>query len=229
MLALILALSVSLQPALAAERSASGERDNIQAALTDAQVAVDRIGHCTEELPARTDLETEYQTLLGRLVAAEGAARARYPNVDPNTEAVVRLMAGGTPRCSPGALRRYAAAARRSLALAEQSLRTDRGPYASGLWLGSLKLCGDRVVAVEPSDPEHSGGTPGVVLHFSSGFGAQVRALTTRNVGRQLSVVLDGVVIMSPRVMEPTGEAVNIVGPDGVPVDRIRAAATAPC
>jgi hypothetical protein len=225
MLAFILAASLAVQAA----SPAGSPWDNVLSALTDAQMAVDRIGHCTTALPARRDLEEEYQALLHRTVSASHAAQDLNPDIDPAMEVAVREVAAGAPSCTAGALRSYSAAARGALAIVEAGLRANLVQQGNGLWIGNLHLCAGRVVAVEIGEPRFHGGQPGVILRFSPEFATQVRALTAQRVGRSLAVVLDGRVIMSPRVNEPISDAVSIVGPEVVPVDRIRAAVAEPC
>ena len=229
MLAFVLALSVAVQTTAAAGNPVGARWDNLLSALTDAQMAVDRIGHCTTELPARRDLEADYQALLHRTVVASHAAQDLNPDIDPAMESVVRLTAAGLPSCTATALRGYRVAARRALAIAEAALRTEPVMPSRGLWLGNLQLCGGRVVAVQTAEPDFRGAGPGLILRFSGDFAPQVRSLTAQRVGRQLSVVLDGRVLISPRVNEPMSDAIMISGPGELPLDRIRAAAMAVC
>lgn len=225
MLAVVLAISLALQAA----SPAGNPWDNLLPALTGAQLAVDRIGHCTTELPARRDLEIEYQALLSRAVAASHAVQDLNPDIDPAMETAVREVTAGAPSCTAAALRGYSATARRGLAIVESGLRAGLLQQGHGLWIGSLHLCAGRVVAVEIGEPRFHGGRPGVILRFSQEFAPQVRALTAQRVGRSLAVVLDGRVIMSPRVNEPVSDAVSIAGPEVVRLDRIRAAVAEPC
>jgi len=225
MLASALAISVALQAAA----SPGNMWDTILPALTDAQLAVDRIGHCTTELPARRGLEAEYQALLGRAVAVSHAVQDLNPSIDPAMEVAVREVAAGAPSCTATALRSYSATARRALAMVEASLRAGVAQQGRGLWFGNLHLCAGRVVAVEPVAPDYRGGQPGLVLRFAAGFAPEVRALTARRVRRTIAVVLDGTVIIAPMVNEPVSVAVEIRSPDPLPADRIRAAIAEPC
>jgi hypothetical protein len=225
MIAILLVASIALQAAV----PTGNPWDAVLPALTDAQMAVDRIGHCTTELPARRELEEEYQTLLHRTVTASHAAQDLNPNIDPAMEAVVRLTAAGAPSCTPTALRGYSATARQALAIAEAGLRDGLVQRGQGLWMGSLHLCAGRVTAVELAAPDYRGDWPRLVLRFSPAFAPEVLALTTQRLRRTVAVVLDGTVIMSPMVNEPMSEAVSVGSPDPLPIDRIRAAVAEPC
>ena len=228
MLAVALAIAILQTPA------GSGgigfvNRDAVQEALRRGQVAVDSIGYCMTRRSAGADVESLYDSSLSILRDTSRAAEALYPDMDPVSE-VISLAAGQrAPRCNRQSLRAYDEDARRASGDAQRLVEADSRLRERGLWLANLKLCGARVVAVEAASPGAATGLPGITLRFSESFGAQVRALTSRSVGRPLSIALDGVVIMSPRVMEPVGEALSITAPDGVPVDRIRAAVAAPC
>lgn len=197
MLLLALTASFAMQAPPVAADLGGANRNSVREALVDAQVAILRIGHCTTERPAREDLEEEYQGLSDQLLATSTTAEAFYPDIDVNMEAAVRTTGGRAPRCTAAAVRTYVADARLSLAAADAGIRSDAA-RRHGLWLGNLHLCRGRVTAVERGEPRFEGERPGFVLHFAPDFAPQVLVLSTQRVGKSLSVVLDGVVIMSP-------------------------------
>lgn len=229
MLALALALSAAAQTPPDAGDISDTSRTAVRQALINAQIATLRIGHCTAELPARADLEEDYQALSSRLLTISTLAEGLYPDIDVVMEAVVRTTGVPPPRCSRVAVRDYVADARRSLDAADAGIRADLARRGNGLWLGNLHLCAGTVIAVESGEPRYQGDRPGITFQFSLTFAPRVRALTARLVRKPLPLILDGVIVASPIVMEPVADAVSLHGGDALSVDAMRRATATPC
>jgi len=229
MLAFLLAASFAAQEPPAPGDITFANRAVVVEALHRGQVAIDRIGHCVTRRSAGAGVEMLYDERLSVLRDAFEAAEALYPDIDPVSETIPLMTGPQAPRCDGGSLRTYDASARQAIGDARVHIDADAALLAHGLWIGSLHLCGGRVAAVETGEPESYGGRPGIIFRFSPEFAPRVRALTAQRVRRPLAVVLDGRVIMSPRVNEPLSDAASIAGPEAVPIDRIRAAVAEPC
>ena len=229
MLAALLAASLAVQEPPVSGDIAFANRAIVVEALHRGQVAVERLGHCMTRRSASAGVEMLYDENLSVLRDAFEAAEALYPDIDRLSETIPLMTGPQAPRCDGRSLRAYDAAARQATGDARVHTDTDAALLAHGLWLGALHLCGGRVTAVEIGEPVFYGARPGIIFRFSPEFAPKVRALTARRVGRLLAVVLEGRVIMSPRVNEPMSDAASIAGPEAVPISRIRAAVMEPC
>jgi len=197
--------------------------------LIQAQIAFEQIEQCTLTGPGIPRREIRQQALQARLQRATDDANEIYGHVDPVADAARMTTTGPPPGCRPQDVNAHFRVAARAFDETERLLRADTTPRSHGLWLGPLRFCAGRVTAVEIGEPRSYGGGPGITFRFSPEFAPQVRALTAQRVGRTLSVVLDGRVIMSPIVNEPMGGAASIAGAEAAPIDRIRAAVAEPC
>lgn len=222
-------LSLSLQTLVTSSNLNPAYRDIAVSYLVQAQVYYERIERCTLTGPENQRGEIRQQALQARLQRATDDANEIYGHVDPVADAARVTTAGRAPGCRGQEVSTFSRVAARALDETERLMHADAAPRSRGLWIGSLHLCAGRVTAVEVGEPRFFGGRPGVILRFSPDFAPQFLALTTRRIGRTLSVVLDGRVIMSPIVNESMSDAASIAGPEAVPIDRLRAAVVRPC
>ncbi len=227
MLVLALALSAALQPPAGDAVFGQAGRAGVRAALVETQGLLDGLGLCSRNAES-AGWDEAHDALLQRFAEVHADADELYP--DPGTGAApLRAPEAAEPNCVVEAVRAALARADRALDEATGLIRADSAPRASGLWLGNLRLCGDRVEAVSEAGPDQAGDTRQVIVRFSTAFAPRVRALTAAFVNRRLPVVLDGITVVRATVMEPVSWSISIATPDALPVEAFRRAAGSAC
>ena len=97
-------------------------------------------------------------------------------------------------------------------------------PAERGIWIGNLDLCRSGPVKAEAGTETYNG-LPIVNITLSAELRDALAALTAANIGKPLSIRVDGRVVSEPYVNEPiTGGELQISGVDRAEADRIAAA-----
>lgn len=199
---------------VAAQATADAAASEVRAALISAKIRMESVSVCRPD--GADALQARYEQLRAD---ASGLIRILDPSIGDSLRPTLCRSANAAAdvRLATTALDRLAAAVTRRLVAMH------------GLWLGPLRLCGGSVAEVTESRDEQD--LPAILLYFSPAMSDRVRGETAQRVNTQLPVVLDGRVLIAPRVNEPiTGGAISIAGPE-LPSDAssIRAAAARSC
>lgn len=183
-------------------------------ALADARQAIEAANSCIPEHTGTqsdrfaaqaqrfSELQTKVRSLWGRQSIVE-------PDIDQ------RVVCQSTATMIDSAKAR--------LDTLEQSFAAHSAPYNSGVWIGTLPLCGAGPVTVRKAVDEYRGDDILQITLDETGA-ADLAALTTANVGNQLAVRVDGNLIMAPYVNEPvTGGSIQVTGSSKADIDRLAA------
>lgn len=97
-------------------------------------------------------------------------------------------------------------------------------PAEQGIWIGNLDLCRSGRVEAEAGTENYSG-LPVVSITLPAELRDALAALTAANIGKPLSIRVDGKVVSEPHVNEPiSGGQLQISGLDSAEAHRIAAA-----
>ena len=172
-------------------------------ALTNAEEAVEEARFClARDRPESSEFYPLYQRsaeVLNRVRSLWGRQAIIEAKVDPR------------PDCKniPAKL---ALAEGRIDALA-QSFAIHSAPFNTGVWIGTMPLCGAGPVETRQSVDEYSGEQV-LQITLAKADTASLAALTTANVGNRLAVRVDGKLVMEPHINEPIlGGSIQVMAP----------------
>lgn len=183
------------------------------------------------------------ETALARVSACVGAGAAvtpqRLASLDRRLQALQRqangvwgrqtqlLLSGPTaaPDCTPdGAAAALASAAEQQLTQLTVRLDSELAPMRSGVWFGTMPLCGRGPVQAQMMVDVYTA-DPFLIITLDAPAAAELTALTARHVGNALAFRAAGRVVSEPQVNEPImGGQLQLSGPSQDQLNLVAAA-----
>jgi len=172
--------------------------------LSDAQQAIEEAGTCMSD---RTGSEVrQFDAIYQRSAELQARVRSLWGRQTViETEVAPRIDCKNIPA-------KLALAEKRLDALAK-SFAAHSAPFDTGVWIGTMPLCGAGPIEARKTVDEYSGANV-LIITFDKAAAADLAALTAANVGNPLAIRVDGKVIMEPYVNEPIiGGSIQVQGP----------------
>lgn len=188
-------------------------------AFTGAERAISDVSACfgegTELAPARLEaMDAQFQAISRRASGVWGQQQ----------QLQLPIGAASAPSCDEKGASATAERAEARLAALSARLDADLLPASSGVWFGTMPLCGQGPVTSQLVVDIYTA-RPALILTLGPDASARLAALTTRQLDQALAWRAGGRVIVEPVIREPiTGGKLQVEGAPQPELERLAAA-----